>query len=142
MTFSGATYESMLDIERLIFVENARLKAYQIKLEYMRKTKDKQGIEETQFLMGLCNNYVNELNKLEEDMLYKIDIFNRQLNDIEANIFIRKFIKSQENQQIEKELFLSPAAVSKYCKAIKEKMLSTEYGQSIINTLKKEEEAK
>ena len=139
MTFSGVSYESMLDIERLIFIEKARLKAYQIKLKYMRETKDKQGIQETQFLMGLCNNYINELDKLEEDMLEKIDMFNRQLNDIEADIFIRKFIKNQENQKIEKELYLSPAAVSKYCKSIKEKMMTTEYAKDILNTLKKEE---
>lgn len=138
MTFSGASYESMLDIERLIYIERSRLRAYEIKLKYMREIKDKDGIKETQFLMNLCSNYVEELNKLEESLLEKVDIFNMQLGDTESNIFIRKFIKAQDNQKIQNELFLSPAAVSKYCKAIKDKMMNTEYGKQILEVLKKE----
>lgn len=138
MTFSGACYETIIDIERLICIEEYRLKAYKIKLKYMQTIRDKDGIAETQSLLSLTNDYVNELQKLEEDMLNKIDVFNRNLNDIEMEIFTRKFVKNQDNEKIIQELYLADTSFYNYCKSIKSKMENTEYGKSILETLKKE----
>ena len=140
MTFSGACYESILDIERLICIEEYRLRAYQTKMKYMQQIRDKDGIKETQVMLNLTTNYYNELSKLEKAMINKIELFNRNLNDIEADIFLRKFVKNQENGKIQKELFLSPTAFFSHCKNIKDKMLKTEYGKDILNVLKKEED--
>lgn len=139
MTFSGACYESILDIERLVCIESYRVKAFQIKLKYMQQSRDKEGIAETQSLLNLTTDFYNMLVEMEQEMIAKIEQTNRLLNDVEGDIFIRKFVKNQENTQIQNELFLSPAAVSKYCKAIKEKMINTEYGKEILETLKKED---
>ena len=138
MTFSGACYESILDIERLVCIEGYRVKAIQIKLKYMQQSRDKEGIAETQSLLNLTTDFYNMLVDIEQEMIAKIEQTNRLLNDVEGDIFIRKFVKNQENTQIQNELFLSPAAVSKYCKAIKDKMINTEYGKEILETLKKE----
>ncbi len=138
MTFSGACYETILDIERLICIEEYRLKAYRIKLKYMQTTRNKDGIAETQSLLNLTNDYVNELQKLEEDMLDKIDIFNRSLNDVEMEIFTRKFVKNQDNDEIIRELYLADTSFYRYCKSIKAKMEESEYGKAILETLKKD----
>lgn len=137
MTFNGASYESILDLEKLVVIEQAKLKALKLKLSTLQKLRDKDGIEDTLVAIGIQKNYVNELEKVERILLYKVDLFNRSANDIESKVFISKFVKNKTDDGIKHVYKLTDEEYSKICNDIYEKLKSTEYGEHILKTLQK-----
>lgn len=134
MTFKGVEYQTILDIERCLFVAEAEEKALQFQLKTARLQREKELIEETVIRLEIQQNFINELNKLIEELLEKIDKINETTNDVESKIFIGKFVENKSNQQLMEELYISSAVFFRYIDSIDRK-LKCEDGEELKTAL-------
>lgn len=135
MTFKGATYSSILDLETLMFVWEANLKALKIEFKYYQTIRDTYNLRETQIKINVYEKGLNELQKLEEELLAKIDALNSESNDTQNKVFALKFIKGYTNDRIMEELHISKATLFIYFDRIDKQLENTSYGKQIKEEL-------
>ena len=126
MTFKGVEYQTILDIERCLFVAEADEKVLQFQLKSAKLQCDKRLCDETVIKLNVQQKFIAELKNLIEDLTNKIDRLNETMNDIESKIFIGKFVKNKTNDELMSELFLSRANYFKYIDKIDKKINNTD----------------
>lgn len=132
MTFKGARYESILEIERLLIVARATKKAYEFELKCKRMQCERISASEVEVKLNIQNKFIEELEELEENLLEDMDKIADNLNDIEAKVFHAKFIVGKTNQEIMDELAISETTLKRYYNKISEAM-NTDYGEEFKN---------
>ena len=138
MTIKGTTYETIIDIERLIIVCEARLELYELEFKTYTLQRLKVQADETAVKMNIQENFLNKL-KERRDMLYEqIDKLSNDLNDIEYNIFKEKFIYGTSNGDIQSKLSIEKTCYHKHLNRIIDVLQTTPYGELITETLKEE----
>ena len=135
MTFKGATYSSILDLETLMFVWEANLRALRIEFKHYQAIRDTYNLRETQVKINVYEKGLNELQKLEEELLAKIDALNSETNDTQNKVFTLKFIKGYTNDRIMEELHISKATLFIYFDRIDKQLENTSYGKQIKEEL-------
>lgn len=135
MTFKGATYSSILDLETLIFVWEANLRALRIEFKNFQLMRDINALKETQIKINIYEQGLNELNNLEHDLLEKIDALNTETNDMQNKIFSYKFIKGMTNDEIIEKLHISKPSLFYYFDKIDKQLENTTYGRHIKQQL-------
>lgn len=135
MTFKGATYSSILDLETLMFVWEANLRALRIEFKHYQAIRDTYNLRETQIKINVYEKGLNELQKLEEELLAKIDALNSETNDTQNKVFTLKFIKGYTNDRIMEELHISKATLFIYFDRIDKQLENTSYGKQIKEEL-------
>lgn len=138
MTFNGVTYQTIIEMERLIVVTEQMIKMYNAKLKVDELSRNLTSITETKALLNIQVNFLNELKTIEKEMLDEIDIINNSFNDIESKIFICKFVNNMTNKQIKYEFDLADTTYDRYCANINKKLNETETGQKLLKFLKEE----
>lgn len=136
MTFRGATYETIIDIERLIIVSECRLDIYNLELKKAVKQCNKVELEEVKIKINIEEKFLEEIKERRDFLLEEIEKLNHDLNDTEFKIFISKFIKGKSSGEIESELHLSHSRYHEICQNISRVMENTPYGSDIIECLK------
>ena len=136
MTFKGVTYESIVDIERLIIVSECRLDIFNLELNKCVMQNDKVGADEVRVKINLENNFLNEVKERKEFLLEEMDKLANDLNDMEYKVFIAKFMKGKTNKEIQSELFITERWLMKICNKIWLVMKDTPYGEDIMECLR------
>lgn len=139
MTFNGQAYETIIELERLIVIQEYAVKAYSQKLKMHQLAREIDQVQKTQVLLNIYTECLTELKNFEEEMLNKIDLFGKELKDIEFEIFVRLFVHNQTNDRIKGELFITDSTFDRYNKAIKEKLKASATGRQILEILKRKE---
>ena len=134
MTFKGETYQGIIDIQMLLIVAETQLQAYKAeqKVKRLRNDPDKHEIA---IKINIQEKYINELDNLLEDLLEKMDTLAEGMNDIECQVFIRRFITGKTNEEIMSELHISKTTLFNHFDSIANKM-SNQIGQDILTSLK------
>jgi hypothetical protein len=135
MTFKGQSYSSILDLEVLIIIWEANLKALKIEFKYYQVTRDIVALQETQVKINAYEQGIKELQELEESLIEKIDALNTENNDLQSQIFILKFIKGYSNDRIMEELHISKTSMFVYFDKIDKQLENTSYGKRIKEQL-------
>lgn len=135
MTFKGATYETLIDIERLLITQEAYLRAYELELKFRRLQREKEEIEAVAIKINLQQNFIKELKQLRDDLIEQMDIMLENLNEMEGKIFLRKFVLGKDNQDIMDELAISTATLYRYYDSIQKELKETKVGNNLLTSL-------
>lgn len=138
MKFKGQYYASILDLETLLIVWEANLRALKIEFKYHQVTRDIQKLQETQIKINAYEKGLKELNGLEESLIEKIDVLSTEMNDTQSKVFIMKFIKGYSNDRIQEELHISQALIFKCCDKIDALLEDSTYGKEIKQSLQED----
>lgn len=130
MTYKGATYESIIDIKRLIIVEEAKLDTLKIKQKYLRLRNDPEK-NSVRIEINLQENFIKELQQLLDNLLEKIEFLSSSMDNVEVEVFISKFINGDTNQEIIEKLAISQTTLYRYLEKIDEKLSETEFGKEL-----------
>ena len=121
MTYKGCQYETLLELHTLILINKTYLEALEKELVRKRMMRD-INLAEAETKVNLQRNFIKELTYLEESLVDKIDRIAFSLNDIEAQIFLKKFVIGKEAQDIQNELNIRHSAYYRYIAMINEKL--------------------
>lgn len=135
MTFKGVTYQSLIEIERLIIVQEAVLKAYELELKFRRLQREKEEVQTVLVKINLQENFITELKQLREDLIEKIDILLENLNETEGKVFLRKFVLGKDNQEIMEELAISQPTLYRHYDSIQKELEETKCGNDLKESL-------
>lgn len=138
MTYKGATYESIIDIKRLIMVEEAKLDALKVKQKYFRLRNDPEK-NSIRIELNLQENFLKELNSLLDNLLERIQFLTSSMENVETEVFISKFINGDTNQEIMDRLTISQTTLYRYLNNIEQKLSETSFGKEIKLTLEVED---
>lgn len=138
MTYKGATYESIIDIKRLIIVEEAKLDTLKIKQKYLRLRNDPEK-NSVRIEINLQENFIKELQTLLNNLLEKIEFLSSSMDNVEVSIFIAKFINGDTNQEIIEKLAVSQTTLYRYLEKIDEKLSKTQFGKELQLSLEVKE---
>ena len=130
MTYKGATYESIIDIKRLIMVEEAKLDTLKIKQKYLRLRNDPER-NSVRIEINLQENFLKELNELLDNLLNRIEFLTSSMENVETEVFISKFINGDTNQEIMDRLTISQTTLYRYLTNIDQKLSETSFGKEI-----------
>lgn len=126
MTFKGVEYQTILDIERTLFVAEADEKVLNFQLQNARLQCNKKDIEETMVKLNVQQNFIKQLKELIADLVEKIDRINETTNDIESKIFIDLFVKNKTHNEIMSELYICRAVYYRYINSLSKKLENKE----------------
>ena len=135
MTFKGATYSSILDLEVLMITWEANLNALKAEYKCYQAMRDLKSLQETQVKINIYEKGMKELQSLEESLLEKIDALNTEVNDIQNQVFCMKFIKGYDNDKIMEELHISQTTLYYYYNKIESVLETTSYGKEVKEEL-------
>jgi ATP/maltotriose-dependent transcriptional regulator MalT len=138
MTYKGATYESIIDIKRLIMVEEAKLDTLKIKQKYLRLRNDPER-NSVRIEINLQENFIKELNELLDNLLNRIEFLTSSMENVETEVFISKFINGDTNQEIMDRLTISQTTLYRYLANIEQKLSETSFGKEISLALEVKE---
>ncbi len=130
MTYKGATYESIIDIKRLIMVEEAKLDTLKIKQKYLRLRNDPER-NSVRIEINIQENFLKELNELLDNLLNRIEFLTSSMENVETEVFISKFINGDTNQEIMDRLTISQTTLYRYLANIDQKLSETSFGKEI-----------
>ena len=130
MTYKGATYESIIDIKRLIIVEEAKLDTLKIKQKYLRLRNDPEK-NSVRIEINLQENFIKELQQLLDNLLNKIEFLSSSMDNVEVAVFIAKFVNGDTNQEIIDNLTISQTTLYRYLEKIEEKLNETSFGKEL-----------
>ena len=130
MTYKGATYESIIDIKRLIIVEEAKLDTLKIKQKYLRLKNDPEK-NSVRIEINLQENFIKELQQLLDNLLNKIEFLSSSMDNVEVAVFIAKFVNGDTNQEIIDNLTISQTTLYRYLEKIEEKLNETSFGKEL-----------
>ena len=130
MTYNGATYESIIDIKRLIMVEQAKLDTLKIKQKYLRLKNDPER-NSVRIEINLQENFIKELEELLDNLLERIEFLTSSMENVETEVFISKFINGDTNQEIMDKLSISQTTLYRYLTNIDQKLSETSFGKEI-----------
>lgn len=130
MTYKGATYESIIDIKRLIMVEQAKLDTLKIKQKYLRLKNDPER-NSVRIEINLQENFIKELEELLDNLLERIEFLTSSMENVETEVFISKFINGDTNQEIIDKLSISQTTLYRYLTNIDQKLSETSFGKEI-----------
>lgn len=130
MTYKGATYESIIDIKRLIMVEQAKLDTLKIKQKYLRLKNDPER-NSVRIEINLQENFIKELEELLDNLLERIEFLTSSMENVETEVFISKFINGDTNQEIMDKLSISQTTLYRYLTNIDQKLSETSFGKEI-----------
>lgn len=130
MTYKGATYESIIDIKRLIMVEQAKLDTLKIKQKYLRLKNDPER-NSVRIEINLQENFIKELEELLDNLLERIEFLTSSMENVETEVFISKFINGDTNQEIMDKLSISQTTLYRYLTNIDRKLSETSFGKEI-----------
>ena len=137
MTFKGASYETMLEIERLIIIQKAMLKAYEMELKYRRLQREKEEVEVVLVKINLQENFIKELEDLSNELYEKMNLLLEDLNETEGQVFLMKFVLGKSNEEIMEELAISSRTLYRNFESIQRELEGTNFGNDIKISLSK-----
>lgn len=135
MTFKGSTYETMLELHTLIMASETLLGALEKDLQRKRMLRDVD-LASAETRLNLQRNFLKELHRLEEDLVDKVDKIAFSLSDIEAQIFLRKFVIGKTPQDIMNELSISQPTYYRNVALMNEKLRNNKDFKELTETLK------
>ena len=138
MTYKGATYESIIDIKRLIMVEEAKLDTLKIKQKYLRLRNDPER-NSVRIEINIQENFIKELNELLQGLIDKIEFLSSSMDNVEVQIFLAKFVNGDTNQEIIDKLTISQTTLYRYLDKIDEKLSETTFGKDLQKALEVKE---
>lgn len=138
MTFKSCKYESILELHSLIMTNETLLTALEKDLARKRMMRD-VGVASAETRVNLQKNFIKELHRLEGDLVEKIDKIAYSLNDMEAQIFLRKFVIGMGATDIMKELNISSSNYYRFTALIEEKIKDNKDFDKLTETLKIEQ---
>lgn len=138
MTYKGCEYETILELHTLIMVNETLLCALEKDLLRKRMIRDVD-LASSETKVNIQRNFIKELKRLEADLVDKVDKIAFSLSDIEAQIFLRKFVIGMPPQDIMSELNISHSFYYKNLALINEKLKDNEDFNNLTETLKIEE---
>lgn len=139
MTYKGCTYETILELHTLIMANETLLQALEKDLQRKRMMRDVD-VASTETRVNLQRNFIKELHRLEEDLVEKVDKIAYSLTDLEAQIFLRKFVIGKSVQEIMNELMISQSSYYRSWALINEKLKDNNDFKILTETLKNEDE--
>lgn len=139
MKFKGQTYASILDLETLLLVWEANLRALKVEFKIYQATREIQKLQETQVKINAYEKGMAELNSLEESLIEKIEALNTETNDTQSRIFVFKFIRGLSNDEIQEKLHICKTALFNYYDKIDALLENTTYGKEIKESLLEDE---
>lgn len=139
MNFKGRIYESILDLEVMLMVNEANLKAERLSLKYALMVRDKDKQQSAEIKINLLTKLIEKLESIVKDLIEKIEEIVDELDNLEGKVFIQKFIHGKSNQKIIDELHISRTVFYRMTDSIDKQLLNTEYGRYIKKSLSTKE---
>ena len=134
MTYKGEAYQGIIDIQILLIVAETQLQAY--KMEHKSKrSKNDPDKHEVARKINIQEKFIDEVSKLLDELLEKIDLISADMRDLETQIFLRKYMIGKDRQDIMDELGICRTTYYNYCKEIDDKLKSTPFGRDLITAL-------
>ena len=84
----------------------------------------------------LQKNFIKELHRLEADLVEKIDKIAFSLNDLEAQVFMKKFVVGMDSVEIQDEMKISSTTYYRLLSTIDEKLKDNKDFKILTNSLK------
>lgn len=135
MTFKGCTYETILELHTLIMANETMLTALEKDLQRRRMSRDVD-IATAETRVNLQKNFLKELHRLEEDLVEKIDKIAYSLSDLEAQLFLKKFVVGLDKVSIQNDMRISQSNYYRIVAEIEEKLKYDENFKEITKALK------
>ena len=135
MTFKGCTYETILELHTLIIVNETLLHALEKDLQRRRMSRDVD-VASCETRVNLQRNFIKELQRLEADLVEKVDKISFSLNDLEAQVFMKKFVVGLDAVSIQDEMKISSTSYYRLLSLIDEKLKDNKDYKSLTNALK------
>ena len=136
MTYKDETYQGIVDIELRLMVVEAELKALKAQQKYLREKRasivDLNTIDIT---INIADSYRVSLENILKETIERFEEVVKELNDIESQIFVLKYVKGKDNQEIMSEVALSESQFYFYLKRINNRINNSEYTSQIQNIL-------
>lgn len=135
MTYKGCQYETILELHTLIMVNEKYLEALEKELVRKRMMRD-INLAEAETKVNLQRNFIKELIRLEEDLVDKVDRIAYSLNDIEAQVFLRRFVIGKAPRDIKDELNICHSVFYRSVATIEEKLKNNATFNELLEALK------
>lgn len=136
MTFKGAKFETLLDIEQLCLAENTKLKILKAKLQNERLQREYT--YDTEVQVNIQSKFVKEIQGYRDTLIHQMNVFANELNDKETQVFYERFILGTSTVEIQDKLAISEPSLFRYLKTIENEMNTKPSGKSIETMLKKD----
>jgi DNA-directed RNA polymerase specialized sigma24 family protein len=137
MTFKGCTYETVLELHTLIMANESLLTALEKDLQRRRMIRDVD-LASAETRVNLQKNFIKELHRLEADLVEKIDKIAYSLSDLEAQLFLKKFIIGLDTTDIQDQMKISSSTYYRLMTQIENKLSDNKDFDGITRTLKNE----
>ena len=131
MTFKGKTYETIIDIEKLLMVERFRIDCYASELKHAQIIRNKPRIDQIRIEMNVQLKYVEELEAISKELTENILKLAYQMNKTDDLIFIKKFIEGKDDTVIIEELHLTTEKYQEAINRIAVELENSEYGEKL-----------
>lgn len=138
MTFKGKYYESIIDIERLLLIEEKRLDAYTIEMKFAQVIRNREKIKELAIQINLQEKFVAELKSVEEEIIDTIEKLAVELDEKDDLVLIRKFVYGFTNTKIMEELNISKSTLKRSLDRINALLQDSYYGSAMTKFLQNE----
>lgn len=134
MTYKGESYQGVIDVQILLIVAETQLRAYKAE-QKAKRMKNDPDLSEIAKRINIQEKFIREVSDLLDDLIEKMDILASGMNDLETQIFLRKYMIGKDRQEIMDELVICRTTYYDYCKRIDEKLKETQFGRDLISAL-------
>jgi Txe/YoeB family toxin of Txe-Axe toxin-antitoxin module len=134
MTYKGESYQGVIDIQILLIVAETQLRAYKAE-QKAKRLKNDPDLSEIARRINIQEKFIKEVSELLDDLLEKMDKLASGMNDLETQIFLKKYMIGKDNLTIMDELAIAKTTYYDYCKKIDEKIKTTPFGRDLITAL-------
>lgn len=131
MNFKTAQYNSLVDVEILIVVQQAKMRMLKAKLKSDTITRDTLAIKEDLVKIGSNEECIKTLNELKQSMISCINNMLESTGNLEGQIFIDKICLGLPSSKILQKRNISDATLRKYYSKIKQRLETSPYGQKL-----------
>lgn len=138
MTFKGKRYETIIDIEKLLLVEKSRRKAYDVQLKYAQLKRNMSQVQQLQIEINLQDKYIEELAKIEEELIEAVRLIALELDDRDDIIFLERFIYGTTRKKLMEKYNITIDMYRYSVNKITDDLKDSIYAQDIITFLRKE----
>lgn len=131
MNFKTAQYNSLIDVEIIVLVQEAKLRMLKAKLKNDMINRDKFLIDEDLVKINSTNECLSIIKELKEDMITLINKLYDGTGNLEGQIFIDKICKGLPSNEILKKYNIAEITLRKYYCKIRRRLEATPYGKKL-----------
>lgn len=139
MIFRGKTYEAVIDIALLTYVEKKRLEAYASELKVAQLVRNKPRIDQINIEMNLQLKYIEELETLLDELTQTITKLALELRRTTDLVFIEKFINGSTDEVVKAKYSLTEERYELCIEEIDKLLNGSKYGTKLKTFLEAEE---